>query len=122
MWDHAQRIARRYPIDQQESYVAAAVRLRMPFWDALSKPYLPIAAALPALTVNTPDGSQTVGNPLYNYTFHPDEGGNRLPSNHWVCRTSNLALLVCMLIFTPAKVLSWNSPPLGCFEPAKQCQ
>ncbi len=59
----------------------------MPYWDAFANPTFPSAASVPTVTVNTPNGTLTVDNPLYNYTFHENEGGNRFPSNNWVWRT-----------------------------------
>jgi tyrosinase len=59
----------------------------MPYWDAFANATLPLAASVPTLVLNTPSGTQTIDNPLYNYTFHANEGGNRFPSEHWVLQT-----------------------------------
>lgn len=59
----------------------------MPYWDAFDSPTLPLAASLPSITVNSPNGSRTFDNPLYKYTFHANEGGNRFPADHWVRET-----------------------------------
>lgn len=74
--------------------MAAALSLRIPYWDAFANPALPLAASLLSVTVNTPNGSQILDNPLYNYTFHDYEGGNRFPSNNWVDKPILLAVLI----------------------------
>lgn len=33
----------------------------------------------PLITVNTPNGSQSIINPLYNYTFHPQPSASEFP-------------------------------------------
>jgi hypothetical protein len=58
--------------------------MRMPYWDAFASPNLPVAVSVPSITVNTPNGSQALDNPLYNFTFHQNEGGNRFPPENWV--------------------------------------
>ncbi|ERF72312.1 hypothetical protein EPUS_02199 [Endocarpon pusillum Z07020] len=84
LWTHAQSIAQDYPLGQRDSYVTAAQSLRMPYWDAFNSPTLPLAASLPTITVNGPNGTRTFDNPLYKYTFHADEGGNRFPADNWL--------------------------------------
>jgi tyrosinase len=41
---------------------------------------MPDSMTSPQISVNTPNGSQTIGNPLYSYKFHPiqaaDLGGS----------------------------------------------
>ena len=63
----------------RDGYVAAATTLRLPYWDwAMNPPNgqntLPDTIAQPTIVVATPNGSQTINNPLYSYNFHPTEG------------------------------------------------
>lgn len=67
--------------------MTAALSLRMPYWDAFASPDLPVAASVPSITVNGPNGREVIDNPLYNYTFHANEGGNPFPPGHWVRKT-----------------------------------
>ena len=71
------RIANQFPEGQlQDTYRAAASTLRIPYWDwAMAPPSgqnsLPDSVARPTITVTTPNGTQTIDNPLYAYTFNP---------------------------------------------------
>lgn len=73
---HALRIANHYPPSIAPQYQAAALSLRQPYWDWAADHDLPLAAILPNLTVNSPGGPTTVGNPLSSYRFHKPPSGN----------------------------------------------
>jgi tyrosinase len=74
---HAQDIANEWPEgDQKNLYLNASQTLRIPYWDwAMPEPSgqstMPDTMGTPQITVNTPNGSQTIDNPLYTYKFHP---------------------------------------------------
>ncbi len=58
----------------------AAASLRLPYWDwAMDPPAgqndVPDSIAQPSIQVITPNGTQTIPNPLYQYTFHPIDPG-----------------------------------------------
>jgi tyrosinase len=75
------RVANQFPPGElQDTYRAAASTLRIPYWDwAMAPPSgqnsLPDSVARPTITVTTPNGTQTIDNPLYAYTFHPMDPG-----------------------------------------------
>ena len=60
-----------YPASLKTKYQAAAANLRMPYWDWALNTTMPDVANQPLINVTTPTGSDTIANPLYNYTFHP---------------------------------------------------
>jgi tyrosinase len=74
---HAQDIANEWPDgDQKNRYLNASQSLRIPYWDwAMPAPSgqstMPDSMGTPQISVNTPNGSQTIDNPLYTYKFHP---------------------------------------------------
>ncbi|KEF59470.1 uncharacterized protein A1O9_04314 [Exophiala aquamarina CBS 119918] len=80
LWTHAQGIAEAYPDDQRPRYRAAALALRIPYWDWAIHPELPDVVTEPLVTVNTPVGTRTIENPLYQYVFQSDAAGNGFPS------------------------------------------
>lgn len=80
LWSHAQAIAEAYPDDQRPRYRAAALALRIPYWDWALHPALPDVVTKPFIMVNTPVGAQTVENPLYQYGFQSNASGNGFPS------------------------------------------
>lgn len=83
IWNNAQDIASKYPDSRRAEYVAAAEKLRVPYWDWASEPELPQSMITTNITVNTPKGSQKIPNPLYSYTLNPSpEAG--FPSNNKV--------------------------------------
>jgi len=75
------RVANEFPEGElRTTYTAAASTLRIPYWDWAMVPpsgqnSLPDSVAQPKITVTTPNGTQTIDNPLYSYTFHPMEPG-----------------------------------------------
>lgn len=85
LWDHAQEIAAMYPEDQRDAYQDAALSLRVPYWDWTLNPVLPTVVSSPEITVNTPEGSKPIDNPLYQYNFQADATGNGFPASDPVC-------------------------------------
>lgn len=79
LWTKAQAIAQTYPADARSSYTAAALTLRLPYWDWGIQQELPLAAQEVSITINTPNGQQTVENPLYDYKFQGDAEANGFP-------------------------------------------
>ncbi|KIX98768.1 uncharacterized protein Z520_05229 [Fonsecaea multimorphosa CBS 102226] len=79
IWQHAQDIASDYPDDQRDEYSSAALTLRAPYWDWAVYPALPDVVAEPQISINTPNGRQTVNNPLYTYVFQSNAAGNGFP-------------------------------------------
>ncbi|KAL8730770.1 MAG: hypothetical protein Q9166_003840 [cf. Caloplaca sp. 2 TL-2023] len=71
IWLHAQRIAATYPISKRAQYRAAAYTLRIPYWDWSTSPTMPPEVSQPTIYIIMPNGTSSVPNPLYNYTFHP---------------------------------------------------
>lgn len=71
LWNSAQKIASTYPDSQRARYEAAASTFRMPYWDWASNATMPDTFNQPTISINTPSGAQSVSNPLYSYTFHP---------------------------------------------------
>lgn len=47
----------------------AANSFRIPYWDWATDSNLPPATTWPEITVNTPEGEQTIPNPLYSFTW-----------------------------------------------------
>ena len=79
LWSNAQDIATQFPDDQKDEYVAAAVTLRVPYWDWSTSATMPAVVNEPEIDINTPDGYHSVVNPLYNYTFHPQPSPQDFP-------------------------------------------
>ncbi|KAL8794331.1 MAG: hypothetical protein Q9195_003158 [Heterodermia aff. obscurata] len=67
----AQQIASTYPESSKATYQSAASTLRIPYWDWALDTNMPDVTNQPMININTPNGSQFIANPLYNYTFHP---------------------------------------------------
>jgi tyrosinase len=74
---HVQDIVEQWPAgDLKTRYINASQTLRIPYWD-WAKPApsgqhtMPDSMATPQISVTTPNGSQTIDNPLYTYKFHP---------------------------------------------------
>lgn len=69
--------------DSRWRYYVAALSLRIPYWDWAAPPpsgqsILPDSITAPTVVVNTPNGTQTIANPLYNYNFHPLNGNDMI--------------------------------------------
>jgi hypothetical protein len=78
---HVQDIVDQWPVGAQKDRLAnASQTLRIPYWD-WAKPApdgqhtMPDSMATPQISVITPNGSQTIDNPLYTYKFHPIQAG-----------------------------------------------
>ncbi|RDA86402.1 hypothetical protein CP532_6468 [Ophiocordyceps camponoti-leonardi (nom. inval.)] len=67
--NHARRIATSYPPSLRNRYLQAAQALRAPFWDWAENSDVPPSTTLSRLTINTPQGRQTIENPLFTYRF-----------------------------------------------------
>lgn len=81
LWTIALQISGQYPSDQRETYRAAALTLRIPYWDWALNATMPTLLNQLTITVNTPNGSQTITNPLYSYVFHPVSDQDFPPSD-----------------------------------------
>ncbi|KAK4170278.1 hypothetical protein QBC43DRAFT_348716 [Cladorrhinum sp. PSN259] len=70
-------IAGWWPENEKQSYLEAARRFRIPYWDWATAPasggsVLPISVGgSPFVDVNGPNGVQRIANPLFRYTFRP---------------------------------------------------
>lgn len=64
-----QEIAKRYHEGDSTLYLMAASSFRIPYWDWATDSNLPPATTWPEITVNAPDGEQTIPNPLYSFTW-----------------------------------------------------
>ena len=80
MWSRAQTIATFYPNTTRSQYEAAALSLRVPYWDWMANPALPNCVTWESIRINTPDnGTMNISNPLYSYKFQSDAIGNGFP-------------------------------------------
>ncbi len=86
LWTHAQDIASKYPDDQRDRYMDAALNLRHPYWDWALHSELPDVVTQSRITVYTPTGKKEFDNPLYQYAFQSDAAGNGFPLTHPVYR------------------------------------
>ncbi|KAJ9500525.1 hypothetical protein H2202_003741 [Exophiala xenobiotica] len=80
VWNYAQDIANAFPEEQRDQYREAAFTFRFPYWDWALYPALPDVVSQSLITINTPEGWQTVDNPLYSYEFQSNATGNGFPS------------------------------------------
>jgi tyrosinase len=81
---YATEAANGFPAGQQRDlYTAAASSLRLPYWDWAKSPagghVLPDFMVQPRINVVTPQGSNSIDNPLYSYKFHPIDPGLQFP-------------------------------------------
>ncbi|KAI8626488.1 Di-copper centre-containing protein [Xylariaceae sp. FL1651] len=65
--DEIQRLALEYVGSDAPAYQEAAQMFRIPYWDWASDPTLPPSSTQENITVNGPNGSLAIHNPLYNY-------------------------------------------------------
>jgi tyrosinase len=81
---HAQEVAAKYTVDQNE-WKQAAVDLRQPYWDWAANAVLPDEVILlKQVTITASNGQRVpVDNPLYHYKFHPIERTFRRPYSGW---------------------------------------
>jgi tyrosinase len=80
-------IANEFTGPEKQDYVNAALRFRIPYWDWASDSSLPdVVASQGTIQVTTPQGNQTIPNPLYCYTFNPlpADFGSGLPDEQVV--------------------------------------
>lgn len=67
---YATKIANTYPDSNKAAYVAAAGNLKLPYWDWITSPSaMPDVCNMETIQITTPQGSQSVPNPLYLFTF-----------------------------------------------------
>jgi tyrosinase len=79
LWTKAQAIAQTYQAERRSIYEAAALTLRLPYWDWGMKQELPIAVQSSSVVINTANGIQLVENPLYDYNFQGNAEANGFP-------------------------------------------
>lgn len=89
LWTHAQKIANLFPENEREQYQAAAVTMRLPYWDWAIHPALPDVVTEPSIIVSTPTGRRRIKNPMFEYVFQSNATGNGFPSSHPVCASYN---------------------------------
>ena len=68
------------PGPQRDMFIRAADQLRLPYWDwAMTPPsgqnVVPEVLSQGVIQVLTPNGTQTIDNPLASYQFHPIDPG-----------------------------------------------
>jgi tyrosinase len=77
----AQAVANDFPPGPiRDKYLTAAATLRIPYWDwAMDPPAgensIPSCMTDITIQVIAPNGTETIANPLYSYTFHPIDPG-----------------------------------------------
>ncbi|KAF2815433.1 Di-copper centre-containing protein [Mytilinidion resinicola] len=89
LFTQVQAVVNTAPASTKSRWQNAANTLRIPYWDWAAVPPsgegdVPTAIRDQTVTVTGPTGTQTLKNPLYQYTFHPpsnDLGGS--PFNTW---------------------------------------
>ena len=86
LWTNAQQIAATYPAAQRSTYQTAATSFRVPYWDWAINTTMPDPVNDPMITINTPQGTLSIINPLYNYTFHPHPSATDFPPTDTVGR------------------------------------
>jgi len=108
-WNHAQEIASTYLEPRRAEYQAAAQTLRMPYWDWSINPTMPDVVNQPMINIDAPDGTQSIVNPLYNYTFHPQPSASDFPPDETVRNYPRTSSLSC---FAPLPYAVWLEPHL----------
>ena len=91
IWNNAQTIAASYPQANRSIYLAAAVTLRLPYWDWASDAAMPDLLNTKTIVINTPSGSQNITNPLYTYTFHPRPNSSDFPPGEIVSTSRRIS-------------------------------
>jgi tyrosinase len=75
----AQAAANEFPPGPtRDKYLTAAAALRLPYWDWAASPpsgenSTPMQLTASKIQVITPNGTQTIDNPLYSYQFVPTD-------------------------------------------------
>lgn len=75
----AKTIANSYPASSRQTYVDAANKLRMPYWDWAAapgngRPVFPLMISDVSVTVPGPNGQRTFTNPLFRHDFQDPSG------------------------------------------------
>ncbi|KAI9754063.1 MAG: hypothetical protein M4579_004883 [Chaenotheca gracillima] len=94
LYNTIQDVANEFEGDDHDRYTSAAADFRIPYWDWAASPsgdasVLPDSLTTPTVKVNTPNGTQTVNNPLFSYTFQPLNKQD-LPNSPFVNWTTTL--------------------------------
>lgn len=89
IWTNAQYIAATYPDDKRATYQAAALTLRIPYWDWASHPTMPDVVTNPNIVVNAPTGQKTINNPFYSFKFNPLPADGAFPAQYAISRYHN---------------------------------
>lgn len=71
------------PGDMRDRHATAALSIRIPYWDwaapaPAGQSILPPSITIPFVDVMTPNGTQTISNPLHSYNFHPLTGSDMI--------------------------------------------
>ncbi|KAK6525138.1 hypothetical protein TWF694_005284 [Orbilia ellipsospora] len=88
IWQHAQNIVNEFAEPRRSAYNAVLPTLRIPYWDwAVDARMPPQVGDMQTIQVETPQGQQTIANPLYSYRFTslaeiPDQPFNRMPETY----------------------------------------
>ncbi|KAI9855691.1 MAG: hypothetical protein M1824_005924, partial [Vezdaea acicularis] len=69
--NYVSQIAETYPDSNRAQYQQAAVNFRIPYWDWAINATLPALVTEATVNINTPNGQQSVTNPLVSYIFNP---------------------------------------------------
>ncbi|KAI7921042.1 hypothetical protein M0657_006300 [Pyricularia oryzae] len=83
---HVQRIAGSYRGQNAAAYQAAAQRVRFPYWDWAVDAKLPPSVTMKTISITTPQGKQTVRNPLYSYKFRRSFSDLGMPNDRIAAR------------------------------------
>lgn len=81
-----QRIAGSYRGQNAAAYQAAAQRVRFPYWDWAVDAKLPPSVTMKTISITTPQGKQTVRNPLYSYKFRRSFSDLGMPNDSIAAR------------------------------------
>lgn len=77
LFQHMVAVVNEFPIgSQRQRYAQATISWRFPYWDWAAAPttaasVYPDILVEQTVTVNTPNGTATIPNPLFSYQFHP---------------------------------------------------
>ncbi|KAI6380930.1 hypothetical protein MCOR25_001455 [Pyricularia grisea] len=83
---HVQRIAGSYRGQNAAAYQAAAQRVRFPYWDWAVDAKLPPSVTMKTISITTPQGIQTIRNPLYSYKFRRSFSDLGMPNDSIAAR------------------------------------
>jgi tyrosinase len=78
LYSTMQEVVNDFPVGpDRDRYASVASDFRIPYWDWAAAPpegqsVLPDAVTAPTVTVNGPNGTATIDNPLFSYKFHPN--------------------------------------------------